>query len=394
MFPASCLEVAAVPLAGKDQPSRLIIKRLNAIDSLWCDIKKRIATASKALGKYCSSSSSSAEPSSSSSSSTCPVPPCKSYSPGPSYAFLIDVNDLDEDVYDSMSLLEQEGCAILRKLILFEKNNIICGPSTSSSSGGETSPCSQTINSGGEGITEIFINLGSDTGTVTLAYNAYAVPDKFVVEWNGSEVINTGYRGDADEDDEIFEATGEHVVGPGAGVATFNKSLSFPATAKITITAPIEGTVWDFTLYCPGETPPSVSSSSSSESLPSSSSSSSASPEPSSSSSSSASPFCPTTVYIASYCEDLEITGQLYTRPDPGILYGPCAWGSFIYSSSSSSASPTEVILRYRISTSTWELWRSDLNVFAKKVSGDPYGPQGTYIFEAGDCFGEAVFII
>ena len=104
---------------------------------------------------------------------------------------------------------------------------------------------------GGTGFASYGISLGTGTGTVTLNYQAYNVPDRFRVVWNGIEVINTGFRGNSANDAALNDAGYPSVVGPGSGSVTFSKNSTYPTTAIVYVDAPLEGTAWDFTLSCP-----------------------------------------------------------------------------------------------------------------------------------------------
>ena len=57
--------------------------------------------------------------------------------------------------------------------------------------------CGETIvvydNGNVEFVYEIY--LGNDIGNVVLNYDSFSTPDRYVVEWNGIQVIDTGYRG-------------------------------------------------------------------------------------------------------------------------------------------------------------------------------------------------------
>ncbi len=121
-------------------------------------------------------------------------------------------------------------------------------------------PCSTLALSGGQGYETREVNLGADIGTVTLNYDAYTIPDRFVVTWNGSVVIDTGFVGNGDDIDpdsgqtynELLIAMGlPPVSGPGAGIASFVKNLPTPATATVQVYGPFSGTGWEFTLGCP-----------------------------------------------------------------------------------------------------------------------------------------------
>jgi hypothetical protein len=142
---------------------------------------------------------------------------------------------------------------------------ISCGTS-STFTGGESYPTQQ------------FVTLGSDTGTVVLNYNGQSVPDRFIVEWNGSVVIDTGYAGSSLYDfggsirntfklylsDKLDPITGNSYpdfatypddgyprVGPSTGTSSFSKNLTSPTVATVKTYAPGGGTGWSYTLNCP-----------------------------------------------------------------------------------------------------------------------------------------------
>jgi len=143
---------------------------------------------------------------------------------------------------------------------------VLCG-APSAYSGGIAYPTTQAV------------VLGSATGDTVLDFDAINVPDRFIVEWNSSVVIDTGYRGDASYDfgggsRAAFNAslTGlidpitlnvypdmatypddgyPRIVGLGSGLASFNKSAASPNTATIKVYAPMSGTAWDYTMECP-----------------------------------------------------------------------------------------------------------------------------------------------
>tara|TARA_R110000796_G_scaffold72678_4_gene164023 strand:+ start:822 stop:1646 length:825 start_codon:yes stop_codon:yes gene_type:complete len=100
------------------------------------------------------------------------------------------------------------------------------------------------------------VTLGSDIGIVTFNFDAYGVPDKFIVEFDGVEVINTGYRGNTSEQvylNNALAALGlppENIISPPSGTASFNKTTA-TTTATVKVYAPISGTGWIFNLNCP-----------------------------------------------------------------------------------------------------------------------------------------------
>jgi hypothetical protein len=124
--------------------------------------------------------------------------------------------------------------------------------------GGTIEPCgSATSYTGGQSFpTEYQVNLGTDTGSVTLDFNANTIPDKFIVVFDGVEVINTGYRGSTSYQSQLdaeLISRGlptETIVGTGQGTASFNKTTS-TTTATIKVYAPLDQTAWTVTLNCP-----------------------------------------------------------------------------------------------------------------------------------------------
>lgn len=109
-------------------------------------------------------------------------------------------------------------------------------------------PCATAAVAGGDGGGEYLVDLGTDTGTVELSFDAYSVPDRFIVEWDGSEVINSGLRGD----DGTYDGNVVMVDGPGSDTLSFNKTTATPTTAVVRVVSPYTGTSWQWTLGCPG----------------------------------------------------------------------------------------------------------------------------------------------
>lgn len=98
--------------------------------------------------------------------------------------------------------------------------------------------------------------IGSSTGNLTFNYDAFSIPDKFIVKIGGVEVVNTGYVGQssyqADLDAELISRgmPTEAIVGPGSGTITFAKNTA-DTSAFVYIFAPLPNTQWNFTLECP-----------------------------------------------------------------------------------------------------------------------------------------------
>lgn len=123
---------------------------------------------------------------------------------------------------------------------------------------GGAEPCgSATSYQGGQAFpTEYQVNLGTGTGDVILDFNANQIPDKFIVVFDGVEVINTGYRGSTAYQGQLDAALSgrglpsETIQGTGAGSTYFTKTTS-TTNATIKVFAPLNNTAWTVTLNCP-----------------------------------------------------------------------------------------------------------------------------------------------
>lgn len=119
--------------------------------------------------------------------------------------------------------------------------------------------CDETFAPQGDvGLYEFEINFGTNTGLAGIHYNAYSVPDRFIIEWDGN-TYDSGYVGESYFDNQLI-ATGVDpadintgVPSTGKGVLTFNKTSALPSTAKITVIAPLGGTAWRISGICPTE---------------------------------------------------------------------------------------------------------------------------------------------
>lgn len=101
------------------------------------------------------------------------------------------------------------------------------------------------------------VDLGTDTGTVTLVYDSYTVPDRFAVMWDGVYKIDTGYVGSTSYQSQIdyIVGPGNTIHSPGQGTATFNKNKRNPRIATIYVWGPIGSTAWRLKLGCPNVPP-------------------------------------------------------------------------------------------------------------------------------------------
>ena len=130
--------------------------------------------------------------------------------------------------------------------------------------------CNIAYQTGGVGTFDFPINLGSATGTVTIEYQAYGVPDKFVFTWNGNTYTSgsgngtgSGFVGSSTYASTSLVqplttltgvyggSSGPQVQHGGRGTITFNKNSS-TSSSNMRISAPLTGTGWWFSVSCPG----------------------------------------------------------------------------------------------------------------------------------------------
>ena len=135
--------------------------------------------------------------------------------------------------------------------------------------------CNMTYHNGGQGTFNYPISLGSATGTVTIEYQAYSIPDKFVFTWNGNTYTSgsgngngAGFVGAASQLSALQATPGNSSAtittlttsygsgsgqqqNGGRGTITFNKNTS-SSTSNMQVSAPLGGTGWWFSVSCPG----------------------------------------------------------------------------------------------------------------------------------------------
>jgi hypothetical protein len=93
------------------------------------------------------------------------------------------------------------------------------------------------------------------TGTSTLTYQAYDIPDKWIVVQDGVVILDTGYRGLASYQTDLNNALAdrglppETIQGVGSGSATFTVSSLSPV--YVYVYAPVGGTSFQTTISCP-----------------------------------------------------------------------------------------------------------------------------------------------
>ncbi len=109
---------------------------------------------------------------------------------------------------------------------------------------------------GNKGVFTYLADFGTDIGEAGLHYDSYSVPDKFEITWNG-DTVSTGYVGVSSYNQQLLTAgvpqNEINTANPtnGAGTLSFQKTSAYPTTAVITVTAPLNGTAWKFTTFCP-----------------------------------------------------------------------------------------------------------------------------------------------
>ena len=104
------------------------------------------------------------------------------------------------------------------------------------------------------------VALPSQAGTVTLEYEAYQIPDRFVVQVGGRVEIDTQYVGTSRSVAQInavltrygFMPTSQaSIISPGRGTRTFQKAAGV-TSAVVRVYAPLTGTEWKVTLKFSG----------------------------------------------------------------------------------------------------------------------------------------------
>jgi hypothetical protein len=127
------------------------------------------------------------------------------------------------------------------------------------------------------------VTLGTGIGIVRFEYEAFGVPDRFIVKWDDVIVIDTGYRGGSNFDyrpgtptsqrnnfnnnltgkiDPVTQRTYPdfdnypddgypRILGVGRGIAEFVKTDVAPINVQVEVWAPLGGTAWNCLVRCP-----------------------------------------------------------------------------------------------------------------------------------------------
>ena len=94
-----------------------------------------------------------------------------------------------------------------------------------------TRPCNATTTSGGAGVTTTVHDLGRTSGTFPFSYEAFSIPDRFEVIYQGTTLLDTGFV---------------------SGSATHPLTYSGTATVvTVIVTGSSSGTAWDYVAGCP-----------------------------------------------------------------------------------------------------------------------------------------------
>lgn len=92
--------------------------------------------------------------------------------------------------------------------------------------------CNNSSNSGGQGVTTTVHELGQASGTFSFTYQAFSVPDRFDVIYEGAVIYTTGQ--------------------PVSGGATVPITYSGASTQVTVVVTGPSGTAWNYLVACPG----------------------------------------------------------------------------------------------------------------------------------------------
>lgn len=111
--------------------------------------------------------------------------------------------------------------------------------------------CNSEIDySGDQGTFTYNINYGPNVGDIIINYNAFSIPDRFTLNWNGISAT-TGFVGDATYNSQLT-ALGYPPVSSttSSGILSVTKTLAEPQYATLTVEGPLVGTAWYTDLPC------------------------------------------------------------------------------------------------------------------------------------------------
>lgn len=360
----ACDKTKGVQFLAKVPITKKFLERLDCIP--LCSIHDRIIKSNIILKGFCDVSNGTFSLSSSSSSSSC-CPIMHDVVEVVESLHLINIEDLDQEVYDLLEILEAEACEVIQNVRELEilVGSGRCGSESSSSSLVSSFSSSSDCCVGPEKI----VLVGSVSGVFTNINPTPYVPpnaDQCNFFTKPSEEEGIGYY-------MYFYDTVEHKW------ALHSYAFSAPLTSTLlgyettgSNKCEFDGSilVGDFDIII---NPYNASSSSSSNS--------------SLSSSSSLPPECYSgNININSNCPDFTSINGLTLEPQVNLdpLYGDCYFALLIVGSSS-SGTPDELVVRYSIG-GYWEIWSSADGVIAIYVTDNSFNPIGVYEYNTFAC--------
>jgi hypothetical protein len=106
-------------------------------------------------------------------------------------------------------------------------------------------PCNTTTNSGGFGVTTTTYDLGRTAGTFSFFYDAFDVPDRFEVIYQGTHLLDTGFVPSPFPRPPLVPPT---IPGTATVALTYGGGSSL---ITVIVTGSASGTAWDYTVGCP-----------------------------------------------------------------------------------------------------------------------------------------------
>ena len=106
---------------------------------------------------------------------------------------------------------------------------------------------------GEQGYLKYLVYLGINTGQVNFTYNAFSIPDKFIVIYDGT-TYSTKYVGSIVYQNALLSLgipLSDMDLTSGNGSFSFYKSNASPVYATVMVEAPLLNTGWNFRLACP-----------------------------------------------------------------------------------------------------------------------------------------------
>ena len=147
------------------------------------------------------------------------------------YALVVVVKDTSDNVLIDRSIIVAVGDVSERQYDLD-----VCNTWRAAGSGGQGGTIDNWDISG--------LPVGAE---FDIQFNAFSIPDKYVVEYNGQVVLDTGWRGSSSYEGNPLYPGG--IAGPGSGQedGIFTK-VSGVNTFRVTVFGPQAGTAWNYSI--------------------------------------------------------------------------------------------------------------------------------------------------